>query len=79
MARANLEGSGVDASHWIDFAPMPSSSIAKRLPDTLLRARLDQLLADQAEDGGWPTPYDPSWRPWNTTVNILALRAHGRI
>lgn len=79
LVRAHLTNPELDATHWMDFAPMPSSSIAKYLPETLLRAKLDQLLAEQAEDGGWPTPYDPVWRGWNTATNMLVLRAHGRI
>jgi hypothetical protein len=37
------------------------------------------LAAEQQEDGGWPTPYNPNWRGWVTVQNLLVLRAFGKI
>jgi hypothetical protein len=79
MVRQHLDNSELDATHFLDFAPTPQSPIARRLPGAVLRAKLDALLAEQSEDGGWPTPYDPSWRGWNTIINLLKLRAHGEV
>lgn len=79
LTRAHLTNPGLDATHWMDFVPQPSAPVAKLLPESLLRAKLDQLLSEQAEDGGWPTPYSAAWRGWNTALNMLILRAYGRI
>jgi hypothetical protein len=79
IVRQHLTNPQIDSAHLLDFTPMPSSSIAARLPAAVLQARLDALLAEQAEDGGWPTSYDPLWRGWVTITNLLVLRAHGRV
>jgi hypothetical protein len=79
MVRQHLTNPGLDATHFLDFAPTPRSPMARRLPAVVLRAKLDELLAEQSGDGGWPTPYDPLWRGWNTLFNLLILRAHGRL
>jgi hypothetical protein len=79
MVRAHLNNPELDATHWLDFAPMPRSSIAQRLPEDLLAEKLTQLAAEQSADGGWPTPYSPAWRSWNTVVNLHVLRAFGRV
>ena len=34
---------------------------------------IDAVLDDQQEDGGWPTPYDPAWRPWFTASTLVLL------
>lgn len=68
-----------DATHFFEFAPTPDSAVAKRLPPDLIEDMLNQLLEEQQPDGGWPTPYDERWRPWNTVNNMLVLRAYGRI
>jgi len=78
LVRQHITNPGLDATHFIELAPRPNLAIARRLPEDVLKARLDQLLADQAEDGGWPTPYDAHWRPWITAQNALALKAYGR-
>ncbi|MBE0696629.1 MAG: prenyltransferase, partial [Anaerolineaceae bacterium] len=55
------------------------TSIAQRLPETILNEKLTQLAAEQSADGGWPTPYDPAWRGWNTVLNLHVLRAYGKV
>lgn len=79
MVRQHLTNPALDATHLLDYAPSPRSAIAERLPKAVLAAKLDQLVAEQAGDGGWPTPYNPTWRGWNTLLNLLVLRAHGRL
>jgi len=79
MVRAHLTNHDLDATHWMDFAPSPRSHVAQHMPEELLRAKLDQLIAEQDADGGWPTPYSPAWRSWNTASNLLILRAYGRV
>ena len=79
MVRQHLTNPSLDAAHLLDFASTPGSAVAARLPASVLRAELDELLMGQSEDGGWPTPYDPKWRGWNAVTNLLILRAHGRL
>jgi hypothetical protein len=74
----HLNKSSMDATHFMELAPRPHLAIARRLPEAVLNAKLNQLLGEQAADGGWPTPYDPRWRPWITVSNALTLRAFGR-
>lgn len=68
-----------DASHLLDFAPQPQSEIAQRLPAGVRDGLLDLLVSQQQEDGGWPSPYDPRWRPWVTITSLLTLHAYNRI
>lgn len=79
MVRQHLTNPGLDATHLLDFASMSNSAVAVRLPASVLRAKLDELILGQSEDGGWPTPYDPLWRGWNTVMNLMTLREYGRI
>lgn len=79
MVRQHYANPGLDATHFLELAPRPDSAVARRLPETVLNAKLDQLLAEQSVDGGWPSPYDPHWRTWITANNLLTLRAYGKI
>jgi hypothetical protein len=69
----------IDGNHFFQYAPTPQSYTARALPADLLNDRLDRFQAEQEEDGGWPTPYDPRWRSWVTIQNLLMLRAFGRV
>ena len=69
----------MDATHWMSFAPRPQSAVAQLLPTDTLQTQLDRLLSERSEDGGWPSPYSPDWRPWNTVQNLLILRAYQRV
>jgi hypothetical protein len=77
LTRQHFNNPGLDATHFVDYIPSPSSAIARRLPTSIVHGQLERLLREQSADGGWPTPYDASWRGWNTIVNLLILRAHG--
>jgi hypothetical protein len=79
MLRQNTVSTDLDATHWMQFAPSPDLAIAMRLPTEALHAQLDRMLLEQSEDGGWPTPYNASWRGWITIQNLLELHAYGRI
>lgn len=68
-----------DAGHFFEHAGGPDSAVSQRLPRTLIDARLDRLEGEQQEDGGWPSPYDPAWRPFGTAAALSMLRAYGRL
>jgi hypothetical protein len=68
-----------DGNHFFEYIRTPSSPVAQRLPEAVLDERLDRMAAEQADDGGWPSPYNAAWRPWVTTQNLLVLQAFGRI
>ena len=61
-----------DAEHALEHAVGGGPDLIVRLDRDDLVKVIDSALADQRDDGGWPTPYDPAWRPW-TTANTLAL------
>ena len=51
----------------------PDGPIATRLPaGTFARIRAD-LLASQAADGHWPSPFDPHWDPYQTVSGMTIL------
>lgn len=79
ILRGALAGPQLDATQFMELAGEPDSLIARMLPPKLLGAQLDRLLAEQAEDGGWPTAYPEHWRPWITVNNLLTLRSYGRV
>ena len=61
-----------DAEHALEHIVGGGPDLIVRLERDDLVKVIDAVLADQKDDGGWPTPYDPAWRPW-TTANMLAL------
>jgi hypothetical protein len=61
-----------DAEHALEHAVGGGADLIVRLERDDLVKVIDAVLADQKDDGGWPTPYDPAWRPW-TTANTLVL------
>jgi hypothetical protein len=68
-----------DASHVFTHAGGPDNPISLRLPGSLVEAQLDRLESEQQEDGGWPSPYDPAWRPMITAAALAVLRSYGRL
>lgn len=68
-----------DASHFFEHAGGPDSELAKRLPRELIDRELGRLEGEQADDGGWPSPYDPRWRAWATASALATLRSYGRL
>jgi hypothetical protein len=79
LIRSHLADTIADGAHFFEYVRGPNTTIGARLPKPLVAARLDMLEAEQAEDGGWPSPYASAWRPWVTVQNLLVLRAFGRI
>ena len=79
VERRVRSGEYEDAGHFFEHAGGPESEIAKRLPAEVIAGQLDRLEAEQAEDGGWPTPYDPRWRAWVTASGLSVLLAYGRL
>ena len=70
----------------LHFVPAPDSASRAGFDDELIQRHLDDLVAQQSDDGGWPIRFDPpsdaariEWRG-NWTVDALAtLRAWGRL
>lgn len=70
----------------IEVAPRPDHAGRALFPDALIETQLDELAADQREDGGW----DFTWAAWNPAVAfewrgmvtldaLTTLRAYGRL
>lgn len=61
----------------LDLAPDPASRWRSLFDDELVTAHLDQLLAEQQPDGGWPIRWEPpselsTWE-WRGIVTLRAL------
>lgn len=62
-----------DAGHFFEHALGGGPVIISRLPATLIERFTDTLIDEQQADGGWPTPYDPAWRPAQTAAALTSL------
>lgn len=62
-----------DASHFFEHVLGGEPGIARRLPAGMISRFADALLDEQENDGGWPSPYDPGWRPWQTAAAMTTL------
>jgi hypothetical protein len=62
-----------DASHFFDHALGGGPDLVKRIDASVLSTWADRLLAEPAEDGGWPNPYSESWRPFATAGAVMTL------
>jgi hypothetical protein len=69
----------MDNTHYFEYIRSPNTYAGKGIPVDILNERLELLLKEQEDDGGWPSPYDPHWRPWITVNNLLVLREFGII
>ncbi|MCW2985923.1 MAG: hypothetical protein JWR63_3493 [Conexibacter sp.] len=80
---AGVEGETLSA---LDVAPRPDHAGRRLFPVALIERQLDQLAADQRDDGGW----DFSWAAWNPAVAfewrgmvtldaLTTLNAYGRL
>ncbi|MBK5224677.1 MAG: hypothetical protein JJE52_17735 [Acidimicrobiia bacterium] len=70
----------------LDFAASPQSPWRDRFADDVIEAHLDQLAAEQQDDGGWPIRWEPPTEPsvweWRGMVTVDAVRtlmAYGRL
>jgi hypothetical protein len=75
LIRQNSAGKLADSGHFFEYIRTPHTYTGVRMPPSILAERLDALAAEQAEDGGWPTPYATHWRGWATVQNLLVLEA----
>ena len=69
----------IDNTHFFEYIRSPGTYAGQGIPGEIIQTRLDSLIAEQAEDGGWPSPYAAHWRPWITINNLLVLREFGRL
>ena len=68
-----------DAEHFFNLALRNSPELAARIPRAVIETYATRALAEQHDDGGWPSPYDPAWRPAATAGVLLGLaRANPR-
>jgi hypothetical protein len=70
----------------LHFAPTPDAPLRRLFTDAVIEAHLDDLIANQRRDGGWPVYWTPpgpvaefEWRGRWTLDALKALRAYGRI
>lgn len=70
----------------IQLVPAPDAPGRSVFADALIEAHLDDLIARQQEDGGWPIAWEPpgpgaamEWRGLMTLEALTTLRAYGRI
>lgn len=73
IVKASEDGSYADAQHFFDHALASGPGLTTRIPRELLATWTGRLFAEARDDGGWPTPYDPAWRPWFTTTVMMTL------
>lgn len=81
IAEAPVEGYGLTPLH---FAPSPDSSWRELFSEAQIEGHLEDLLARQQADGGWPISWDPpgpasalEWRGRVTLEAIRPLAAYG--
>lgn len=69
-----------DAEHFFNLALRNAPALAERMPQDVIDAYVARAMADQQPDGGWPSPYDPKWRPAAAAATLEGLaRATGRL
>jgi len=62
-----------DAEHFFNLAFGGSPEVTDRIPADVVETYADRALAEQLDDGGWPTAYDAAWRPAATAAVLVAL------
>jgi len=70
----------------LHFVPTPDCAARAVFDDGLIERHLEDLLAHQCDDGGWPIRFDPpsdgariEWRGNWTVDALITLRAWGRL
>jgi hypothetical protein len=70
----------------LSFAPSPDSYCRKIFTEAQIESHLDELISQQAEDGGWPILWEPpagtarlEWRAYRTVKACSTLKAYARI
>jgi hypothetical protein len=79
LIRGHVAGTIADAGHFFAYVRSPHTFFGRHLPAEIIAAELERMLAEQQEDGGWPSPYAPHWRGPITVGNLLTLQAFGRL
>jgi hypothetical protein len=79
LIRQHVSGKLADSEHFFAYVRTLRTYTGRLLPTEIVAERLDQLAAEQAEDGGWPSPCSEHWRGWTTVQNLLVLRAFDRL
>lgn len=74
IVRRAEAGEFEDAEHFFTLAFGGAPEITAGIPGEMIARFTTQLLGEQQDDGGWPTPYDDAWRVW-TTANAMAVLA----
>lgn len=72
------KGDYADAAHFWEHALAGGPDLSRRIATETLNRQAMRLIAEQADDGGWPTPYNEAWRPLVTAqacVTLARLRA----
>lgn len=79
-------GSEGETMRALNFAPVPGSPASALLRAGVIEAELDELAAQQQEDGGWTVDfasYSPAaaleWRGYATVHAVLTLKRAGRL
>lgn len=62
-----------DAAHFWEHVLGGCPELGSRIPQRVLDRQATRLISEQAEDGGWPTPYNVAWRPIVTATNCVTL------
>ena len=62
-----------DAEHFFNLALRNAPEIAARVPREVVDDYVARALEAQEPDGGWPSPYDPKWRPAATAATLSGL------
>lgn len=73
VTRTANEGDYADAGHFLEHAIGGGPAIVSRVPPETMTRFASILMDEQEEDGGWPTSYDPAWRPWTTLAAMMSL------
>ncbi len=73
IGRGVASNSFGDAGHALEHIVGGGPDLIARLDRYDLVKVIDAVLHDQQDDGGWPTPYDPAWRPWFTASTLVLL------
>lgn len=73
IRNADSAGTYDDAGHFFDHALAAGPDVIALLPEEMMTRHIDQLLAEPQDDGGWPSPYNPAWRPWTTAMSMVTL------
>jgi hypothetical protein len=83
IAEAPVQGYGLTPLH---FAPRPDSNWRALFSEEQIDGHLDDLLARQQADGGWPISWEPPGPPsaleWRGRLTLEAIRplvAYGRV